>query len=69
MDEAAHGAPRTGGFGGAADDPSSLLARADLGGGRVWASTSVTLLALSRDTVRYAFTGAPGDPGAWRMVR
>ncbi|MBB4932074.1 hypothetical protein F4561_002894 [Lipingzhangella halophila] len=68
VDEAARGPARTGGHGGA-DDPSSLVARIELGGGRVWASTSVTLVALGRDTVRCAFTDAPGDPGAWRLVR
>lgn len=49
-------------------DPTGLIAHADLGGGRIWATGSVTLVALDRHTVRYAFTDAPADPGAWRMI-
>ncbi|MBB6171437.1 hypothetical protein HNR23_001497 [Nocardiopsis mwathae] len=69
VDAAARGPARTGGLGPGPDDPSSLVARADLGGGRIWASGSVSLVACSPREARYAFTGAPGDPEAWRMVR
>ncbi|ASU84338.1 hypothetical protein CDO52_17400 [Nocardiopsis gilva YIM 90087] len=69
VDEAARGPARTGGLGPDPDDPSSLIARADLGHGRVWASGSVSLVACSEQEARYAFTGAPGDPSAWRVLR
>ncbi|MFW6641011.1 NRDE family protein [Nocardiopsis algeriensis] len=49
-------------------DPTGLIAHADLPDGQVWATGSVTLLAVDRDTVRYAFTDAPADPGAWRTI-
>jgi Transport and Golgi organisation 2 len=51
-----------------ADDPRALIVRRDLGAGRIWGTTSITLVALSPDGVRYDFTGAPGDPAAWRPV-
>ncbi|MEO5876244.1 MAG: NRDE family protein [Streptosporangiaceae bacterium] len=50
-----------------ADDPRALLIRHDLPD-RVFASTSVSLLALSAGGVRYDFTAAPGDPAAWSSV-
>ncbi|MGW8532254.1 NRDE family protein [Nocardiopsis sp. NPDC055824] len=65
--EAAGATPRSVGADGQGD-PSGLVARADLGQGRIWATGSVTLVALDRETVRYAFTDAPADAGAWRMV-
>lgn len=49
-------------------DPSGLIAHADLGDGRVWATGSVTLVAADRDAVRYAFTSDPADPAAWEAV-
>ncbi|MUL43398.1 NRDE family protein [Streptomonospora sp. PA3] len=69
LDEAAHGDARTAGFGERTDDPSSLIARSELGDGRVWATSSITLIACGRDTLRYAFTDRPGDPAAWYLVR
>ncbi|GHC86294.1 hypothetical protein GCM10007079_29520 [Nocardiopsis terrae] len=65
--EAARSEPRSAGTtpGG---DPSGLIAHAELGDGLVWATGSVTLIALDRDTVRYAFTEDPADPDAWRMI-
>ena len=66
--EAAHAKPRTPGVGPAQGDPSGLVAHADLGDGQVWGTGSVTLLALARDGVRYAFTDAPERPESWRMV-
>ena len=66
--EAARAKPRTPGTGPEQGDPSGLVAHADLGDGQVWGTGSVTLLALARDGVRYAFTDAPDRPEAWRMV-
>ncbi|GAB3730838.1 NRDE family protein [Nocardiopsis nanhaiensis] len=65
--EAANTEPRSAGTG-TSGDPSGLIAHADLGDGQVWATGSVTLIALDRDTVRYAFTETPADPEAWRMI-
>ncbi len=67
VNEAAADTPRSAGLDDAGD-PSGLIAHADLGGGKVWATGSVTLLAMDRDTVRYAFTADPADPQAWTMV-
>ncbi|MFP3969489.1 NRDE family protein [Actinomadura fulvescens] len=50
------------------DDKRALLPLRDLGGGGVWGTTSVSLAALSRDGLRYDFSAAPGDPGAWGRV-
>ncbi|MDT0303888.1 NRDE family protein [Streptomonospora wellingtoniae] len=69
LDEAARGDARTGGFGDRADDPASLIARSEFEGGRAWATSSVTLAALGRRTLRYAFSARPGDPAAWYLVR
>ena len=48
--------------------PAALIVRRDLGGGRVWGSTSVSLVAASQAGVRYDFCGRPGDPAAWEPV-
>lgn len=69
LDEAAGGAARTDATGAGADDRSSLVARIELPDGRIWATGSITLLALTPTVLRYAFTDAPGDPGAWSLVR
>jgi hypothetical protein len=50
------------------DDPRALIIRRDLGQGRIWGTTSISLIALWADAVRYDFTGTPGDPAAWRPV-
>lgn len=50
------------------DDPASLRARVDLGNGRLWVTSSLTLLACAPGVLRYAFTASPGDPQAWRIV-
>jgi hypothetical protein len=52
----------------APDDPRALIVRRDLGDGRVWGTTSTSLIALWPDAVRYDFTGTPGDAAAWRTV-
>ncbi|MBX6768708.1 MAG: hypothetical protein IRY90_16420, partial [Actinomadura rubrobrunea] len=58
----AHGAglPRT--------DPRALLPLIDFGEAGVWGTTSVSLVALRRDGVRFDFSAAPGDPDAWQRV-
>jgi uncharacterized protein with NRDE domain len=60
--------PLLDGGGLAPDDPRALIVRRDLGEGRVWGTTSTSLVALWPDTVRYDFTGTPGDAAAWRPV-
>jgi Transport and Golgi organisation 2 len=62
------------------DDPRALLVRRDLGTripgtGRVWGTTSVSLVALwpgqpggPPGAARYDFTAAPGDVGAWQEI-
>lgn len=69
LDRAGAGGARTEGTGMGQDDPSALVARIELPGGRVWATGSISLLALTGRTLRYAFTDTPGDRGAWRMIR
>lgn len=49
-------------------DPRALIVRRDLGGGRIWGTTSISLVALSPAGVRYDFTASPGDPSAWYQV-
>jgi hypothetical protein len=61
--------PLLDGDGLAADDPRALIVRRDLGGGRIYGTTSMSLVALSQGAVRYDFTAVPGDPSAWRKVR
>jgi Transport and Golgi organisation 2 len=51
------------------DDPRALIVRHDLGDGRTYGTTSISLVALSPDGVRYDFTAVPGDPLAWRRVQ
>jgi Transport and Golgi organisation 2 len=50
------------------DDPRALIVRRDLGDGRIWGTTSMSLVAVAPDGLRYDFTGAPGDPAAWYPV-
>jgi hypothetical protein len=50
------------------DDPRALIVRRDLGSGRTWGTTSMSLVALGPDGVRYDFTAAPGDPAGWYPV-
>jgi hypothetical protein len=60
--------PLLNGDGIAPDDPRAMILRHDLGGGRIWGTTSVSLIALWPDAVRYDFTGTPGDAAAWSVV-
>jgi hypothetical protein len=54
----------------ATDDVRALIVRRDLGGsGRIWGTTSVSLVAISPGMLRYDFTGTPGDPSDWYEVR
>jgi hypothetical protein len=49
-------------------DPRALIVRRDLGDGRIWGTTSISLVALTPDGLRYDFTADPGDPAAWYPV-
>jgi Transport and Golgi organisation 2 len=60
--------PLLNGDGIAPDDPRALIVRHDFGDGRVWGTTSISLIALSPDGMRYDFTSSPGDPAAWQPV-
>lgn len=48
-------------------DPAALIQRRDFGDGRIWATTSVSLVALGHSGVRYDFNPAPGS-AAWHQV-
>ena len=50
------------------DDERALIVRRDLGGGRIWGTTSISLVAATAAGLRYDFTAAPGDPAAWFPV-
>jgi hypothetical protein len=58
----------------AADDPpgtapGAIIVRRDLPDGRVWGSTSVSLVALAHDGgLRYDFQPVPADPATWYPV-
>jgi hypothetical protein len=58
----------------AADDPSGtepgeIIVRRELPDGRVYASTSVSLVALAQDGgLRYDFQSVPADPATWYSV-
>ncbi|MFD0690392.1 NRDE family protein [Actinomadura fibrosa] len=60
--------PLVDGGGVARADHRALLPLIDLGDGRVWGTTSVSLAALAPGGVRYDFSAAPGDPYAWTRV-
>ncbi|WP_045299328.1 NRDE family protein [Saccharothrix sp. ST-888] len=49
------------------DDPAALIQRRDFGDGRIWGSTSVSLVALGPAEARYDFNSVPGS-GAWHRV-
>lgn len=52
----------------ALDDPRALVFRHVLGDGRVFASLSVTLVALGENGVRHDFCPLPEDPMSWHAV-
>jgi hypothetical protein len=49
-------------------DPAAIIARRELPDGRIWGSTSLTLIALGAETIRYDFQPAPADPAAWYSI-
>jgi Transport and Golgi organisation 2 len=51
------------------DVPGAIIVRRELPDGRVYGSTSVSLVALGRDgSVRYDFQPVPADPASWYAV-
>jgi hypothetical protein len=50
------------------DDQRALIVRRDLGDGRTWGTTSISLVAMAPGRVRYDFNGRPGDDAAWLPV-
>ncbi|MFC5663087.1 NRDE family protein [Kitasatospora misakiensis] len=52
------------------DAPEALIQRREFGDGRIWGSSSISLLAFGPEGVRYDFAPAPMAPGdaAWRQV-
>jgi hypothetical protein len=52
-----------------AAEPGAIIVRRELPDGRVWGSTSVTLVALAADgSLRYDFQPEPPDPATWYSV-
>jgi hypothetical protein len=49
-------------------DPAAIIVRHDLPDGRVYGTTSVTLVALADGAVRYDFQPHPGRPDGWYPV-
>lgn len=49
-------------------DPAAIIVRQDLPDGRVYGTTSVTLVALADDAVRYDFQSYPGSQDGWHPV-
>jgi hypothetical protein len=49
-------------------DPAAIIARRALPDGRVWGTTSVSLVALGRDGLRYDFQPVPADATTWYTV-
>jgi hypothetical protein len=60
--------PLLNGDGIAPDDQRALIVRRDLGDGRVWGTTSISLVSITPGGMRYDFTPAPGNPAAWYPV-
>jgi hypothetical protein len=52
----------------AGDDPSAIIARRELPDGRLWGTTSISLVALGADRLRYDFQPVPADPATWYSV-
>jgi hypothetical protein len=49
-------------------DPAAIIARRDLPDGRLWGTTSLTLVALADDALRYDFQASPGSENGWYPV-
>ncbi|MEO3814350.1 NRDE family protein [Sphaerisporangium sp. B11E5] len=49
-------------------DPRALVVRRQLDDGRVWGTSSLTLVALSDTGLRYDFNPRPPDPSTWTTV-
>jgi hypothetical protein len=49
-------------------DDRALIVRRELDGGRIWGTTSISLISLGPHGVGYDFTAVPGDTTAWRPV-
>ena len=49
-------------------DPAAIVVRRELPNGWVWGSTSVSLVALAADGLRYDFQPVPADPATWYSV-
>jgi Transport and Golgi organisation 2 len=49
-------------------DPAAIIVRRDLPDGRLYGTTSVTLVALADGAFRYDFQPRPGDPDGWYPV-
>jgi hypothetical protein len=59
-----------GGDGLSAAEPGAIIVRRELPDGRVWGSTSATLVALAADgRLRYDFQTDPPDPATWYPVK
>jgi len=57
-----------GGDGLGEDDPAAIIARRELPDGRLWGTTSVSLVALGANGLRYDFQPVPSDPTTWYSV-
>jgi hypothetical protein len=57
-----------GGDGLSGTDPAAIIARRELPDGRLWGTTSVSLVALGAGGLRYDFQPAPSDPTTWYPV-
>jgi len=49
-------------------DPAAVIARRELPDGRLWGTTSVSLVALGPGGLRYDFQPVPSDPTTWYPV-
>ncbi|MFC4587198.1 NRDE family protein [Sphaerisporangium corydalis] len=49
-------------------DPRALVVRSELPDGSVWGTSSITLVALGEDALRYDFCPDPADPSSWYGV-
>ena len=48
--------------------PAAIVVRRELPDGRVWGTTSVSLVALAPNGLRYDFQPVPADPATWYSV-